>query len=66
MTTGTIACNATVNFKHITPTGKSLKNGIAVCVWHLPKTAKGKTIRGTVTLTVQGVKVTRSFTAKIS
>jgi len=28
--------------------------------------AKGKTIRGTVTLTVQGVKVTRSFSAKIT
>ena len=28
--------------------------------------SKGKTIRGTVTVTVQGVKVTRSFTAKIT
>jgi hypothetical protein len=63
---GTVACSATVSFKHITPVGKALKNGIAVCVWHLPATAKGKTIRGTVTLTVQGVKVTRSFAAKIT
>jgi hypothetical protein len=66
VTSGTLACNATVNLKHITPTGKAVKNGIAICVWHLPKTAKGKTIRGTVTLTVQGVKVTRNFTAKIT
>jgi hypothetical protein len=66
VTSGTIACNATIGLKHVTPLGKSLKNGIAVCVWHLPTTAKGKTIRGTVTLTVQGVKVTRSFSAKIT
>jgi len=64
--TGTIACNATIALKHLTPVGKSLKSGIAACVWHLPLNAKGKTIRGTVTLTVQGVKVTRSFSAKIT
>ena len=64
--TGTIACNATIALKHLTPVGKSLKSGIAACVWHLPATAKGKTIRGTLTLTVQGVKVTRSFSAKIT
>ena len=66
VTAGTIACNATVGLKRITQLGKSLKNGIAVCLWHLPPTSKGKTIRGTVTLTVQGVKVTRSFAAKIT
>jgi hypothetical protein len=66
VTSGTVGCNATVGLKPITPLGKSLKNGIAVCVWHLAKNAKGKTIRGTVTLTVQGVKVTRSFSAKIT
>jgi hypothetical protein len=66
VTSGTVACNATIAFKHIATIGKALKNGIAVCAWHLPKTSKGKTIRGTVTLTVQGVKVTRSFTGKIS
>jgi hypothetical protein len=63
---GTITCNATIAFKHITPTAKALRSGIAACQWHLPKTAKGKTLRGTVTLTVQGVKVTRSFTARIT
>ena len=63
---GTVTCAATVSFKRIVPLGHALKNGIAGCVWHLAKTSKGKTIRGTVTVTVQGVKVTRSFTAKIT
>lgn len=66
VTSGTVTCNATVGLKHITLTGKSLKNGIAVCLWHLARTAKGKTLRGTITLTVQGVKVTRNFSARIS
>ena len=66
VTTGTLACNATIGFKHITPLGKAVKNGIAACLWHLPATSKGKTLRGTITLTVQGVTVTRSFTSKIT
>jgi len=66
VTAGTVACAATISFKYIVPLGHALKNGIAGCVWHLPKTSKGKTIRGTVTVTVQGVKVTRAFTAKIT
>ena len=66
VTAGTVTCNATIAFKHITPTAKALKSGIAACQWHLPVTSKGKTLRGTITLTVQGVTVTRSFTAKIT
>jgi hypothetical protein len=65
VTTGTIKCAATVAFKPI-PATHRLANGIATCSWKLAKTSKGKTLRGTVTLTVQGVVVKRSFTAKIS
>ena len=64
---GNHACNATVGGEaHHAARRSRVTNGIAVCLWQLPKTSKGKTIRGTVTLTVQGVKVTRSFTAKIT
>lgn len=63
---GTVACAATLSFKPIAAASHTLANGIASCVWRIPKTAKGKTIRGTITLTVQGVRVTRSFSAKIS
>jgi hypothetical protein len=66
VTAGTVACAATISLKHIATLSHALKNGIAGCVWHLPKTSKGKTIRGTITVTVQGVKVTRPFTAKIT
>jgi hypothetical protein len=66
VTAGTVACAATIAFKHIATFSHALKNGIAGCVWHLPKTSKGKTLRGTITVTVQGVKVTRAFTTKIT
>jgi hypothetical protein len=62
---GTVACSATIGTKHITAGAHGVANGIAACSWKIPKTAKGKTIRGTVTLTVQGVKVARSFAVKI-
>ena len=62
--TGTVTCVATIAGKRITAS-HVLANGVASCVWRIPKTAKGKTIRGTITLTVQGVVVTRSFSARI-
>jgi hypothetical protein len=65
---GTIACAATIGTKHVTASSKGIAGGIATCSWNIPKTAKGKkqTIRGTVTLTVQGVTVSRSFAVKIA
>jgi hypothetical protein len=66
VTSGTVGCSATVGTARLAALAKAVKNGIAVCVWHLPATSKGKTIRGTVTLTVQGISVRRSFSAKIT
>lgn len=63
---GTVACAATIALKRIVAVSHVVANGVASCVWRIPKTAKGKTLRGTITLTVQGVQVTRSFAAKIS
>lgn len=63
---GTVACSATIAGKHVTATAHRVANGIATCIWRIPKTAKKKTIRGTVTLTVQGVPLAKSFSAKIA
>ena len=63
---GTASCNATIAFKKIVAVTHVVTNGVASCVWKIPATAKGKTLRGTITLTVQGVKVTRTFSSKIS
>ena len=45
---------------------KRLVNGIAVCAWIIPKTAKGKRIQGSITLSAQGAQVSRSFSLKIA
>lgn len=63
---GTVACAATVNFQRIAAVTHVLTNGVANCVWRLPATAKGKTLRGKITLTVRGTSVTRTFTARIT
>jgi hypothetical protein len=62
---GTVTCTATIAFKRIPAVTHILTNGVANCIWRIPATAKGKTLRGTITLTVQGVKVTRAFSSRI-
>jgi hypothetical protein len=62
---GTVTCAATIAFKGIPAVTHILTNGVANCIWRIPATAKGKTLRGTITLTVHGVKVTRTFSSRI-
>jgi hypothetical protein len=64
VTAGTVACSATVGGKALRG-AHTIANGIASCVWHLPKTAKGKTLRGKISLTVQGTTLTKSFVAHV-
>jgi archaellum component FlaG (FlaF/FlaG flagellin family) len=63
--TGTVACSATVAGKHLTATAHRLANGIASCAWSLPRNATG-TLRGAVSLTVQGTTVVRAFAVKVT
>lgn len=63
--TGTATCSASIAFKPIVAVTHVVANGVASCVWRIPKTAFGKVLRGTITLTVQGVKVSRSFSSRI-
>jgi hypothetical protein len=60
VTTGTVACTATVAGKHLSATAHRVANGVATCSWLLPHTAKG-TVKGTISLTVNGTTVSRSF-----
>jgi hypothetical protein len=66
VTKGTVACTATAGTKHLVALTHAVTNGVVACVWHVPLATKGKTLRGTVTLTVQGTTVTRSFAVKIT
>jgi hypothetical protein len=61
---GTVACSATVGGRHLPATAHRVTNGVASCSWSLPHGATG-TLRGTVSLTVQGTTVVRTFAVKV-
>ena len=63
--TGTVACAATIAGKRVVASAHVVANGIATCIWKTLKTAKGKVIRGTITLNVQGTTLSRPFAAKL-
>jgi hypothetical protein len=63
---GAVTCAATIAFKRIPAVTHVLTNGVANCIWRIPATATGKTLRGTITLTVRGVHVSRTFSARIT
>lgn len=63
---GTIACVAKVAGKRLALRTSRIVNGVAVCAWAVPKNAKGKRIAGSISLTVQGATITRSFSQKVT
>jgi hypothetical protein len=38
---------------------------VASCFWKVPKTAKGKTLIGKITITLKGTTLAHGFTTKI-
>jgi len=62
---GKVTCKATIAFKPIRATSSGVTNSRASCTWLVPKKAKGKTIRVSVTLESEGLKKTRTFAARI-
>jgi hypothetical protein len=61
---GTVVCPATLAGKRVVAVRRVVANGIATCVWRIPRTAKGQLMRGSITLTLQGAHVTRPFAAR--
>jgi hypothetical protein len=63
---GTVACKASIAGKPVAVKSRRLRNGVAVCVWVLPKAAAGKQITGSITVTTKGASAKKSFTARVS
>jgi hypothetical protein len=61
---GVVACAAKVAAKKVKVTA-AFPADIATCSGVVPKTAKGKTLKVTVTLTLDGVRVTRTASIKV-
>jgi hypothetical protein len=66
VTTGTVSCAASIAGKRLAATTHALRNGIAICTWRLPATAKGRIVRGLITLSVPGASTTRGFSARVT
>lgn len=62
---GTLTCRATVAGRALVPVSRSLIGNRATCTFRVPKTAKGKTIRVTITVRSGGLTATRTSSARI-
>lgn len=65
VTGGTVTCAANIAGARLRVKSKRVAKGVAVCVWQIPPKAKGKIVRGTIALQVEGARLTRPFAAKI-
>jgi len=59
-----ITCAATLAGARLTGTPRATR-GSATCIFHPPKSARGKTLRGSISLTAQSKRLTRRFAAKL-
>lgn len=62
---GTVSCRGKIGPKAV-PATHALVAGVATCNWRISASAKGKTLRGTVTLVVRGTTLRKSFAVKIA
>lgn len=64
-----VSCSATAGGRGLAPSpvgdfGLNVNTGVAVCAWVLPKTARGKLVRGSMTITAGSAAVTRRFSSR--
>ncbi len=64
-TSGTAVCRATIAGRAVAVAARSVVGLRATCTFRIPAGSKGKTIRGTVRVSSQGLVATRSFSARI-
>jgi hypothetical protein len=60
-----VTCRATLGGRALSPSGSSVAGRRATCRWALPGSARGQTIRGTVTVRSGGLRVSRPFSARV-
>jgi hypothetical protein len=64
--TGTVTCVARAGGRRVPVQTSGLRNGVGVCVWSIPRSARGKTIRGAISVGLRGARLKRTFSAPIS
>lgn len=64
VTVGTISCRATARGRALAVVSKGFVGGRARCVWRLPRRLHRARVAGALEVTLQGVRVTRSFATR--
>lgn len=62
---GRVTCVGRAGTTRLRAQEAQVVGGAVVCTWLIPKNAKGKTFRGSVTVVFEGLRATRSFQARI-
>jgi hypothetical protein len=62
---GRVTCLGRAGSARLRPTLARVQGGAVVCTWQIPANAKGRTFRGTVTVVFEGLRASRSFSARI-
>jgi hypothetical protein len=62
---GTVVCSATVGGARVAVRVHKFVGTQARCAWQVPGSARGKPLRGTVTVLFEGKRISRSFTATV-
>ena len=60
-----VTCRATLGGRALPASGSRVTGSRATCLWAIPSTARGQTIRGTVTVRSGGLRTSRPFTARV-
>jgi hypothetical protein len=61
---GKIGCNATIAGKKLAGRARFVTD-LTTCTWRLPRTARSKRVRGSISVTFQDVTVKRSFAVRV-
>ncbi len=62
---GRVTCVGRIGSARLQVQAAQVTGGAAVCTWLIPKTAKGKTFRGSTAVVFEGLRASRSISRKI-
>jgi hypothetical protein len=61
---GKVGCKLQAGTASVRAIGSGLRSGVAICSWKVPKSAKGKLLKATVSVTYGGVTAKKTFTVR--
>lgn len=62
---GRVTCVGRAGNVRLKANVQRVQGGAATCTWNIPAGAKGKTFRGVVTISFEGLKATQSYSGKV-